>query len=61
MLSNLKKIRKNRGITGNQMALLLGYASSSTYYKKENGKISMSLEEAQKIALILQVTVNQIY
>ena len=52
---NLKKIRKERRITQNDMAKMLKI-KPSTYGEYERGKISLSIDKIEKIANILKTT-----
>lgn len=52
---NLKKIRKERRITQNDMAKMLKI-KPSTYGEYERGKIILSIDKIEKIANILKTT-----
>ena len=60
-LAKLKKIRKSRGFTQGQMAVLIGYKGKSSYCMLENGQVKMPLETAKKIADILNEDVKAIF
>ena len=46
-INRLKELRKEKGETQIELAHLLGLKTASAYNKKENGKVPISLEEAQ--------------
>ena len=60
MFEHLKEIRKTKGYTVAQMAKELG-VTKATYSKKENGKIVITLKEAQKIAALFKSSVDNIF
>lgn len=51
----LKEIRKSKGFTQEQMALVLGYKHKSGYCMLENGSIKMTIDKAQKLANYLKI------
>ena len=61
MISALRDKRKSRNLTIQEMSELLGYKSNSTYAKKERGEIAITVDEAKKICLILNCTLNDIF
>ena len=60
MFKRLREIRKAQGFTCELMAKKLG-CTKGTYSKKERGQITMTLEEARKIAHILSNTLDGIF
>lgn len=58
---NLKQLREQSNLTQDKMTKLLGLKHKSHYNQIENGKISMSLEMAQKIANIFNKSVDEIF
>ena len=60
LFKRLRELRKSQGYTCEQMATKLGL-SKGTYSKKERGLIVITLNEAQKIAAILNDTVDKIF
>lgn len=48
--------RKESGLSQQQVAQKLGYKDKSSYCLIENGKVSITLENAKKIKQILQLT-----
>ncbi len=46
-VNRLKELRKERGETQIELAQLLGLKTASAYNKKENGRVPISLKEAQ--------------
>ena len=61
MQKQLREKRQERNITVKEMAELLGYKSDSTYSKKERGEIAITVDEAKKICLILNCTMDDIF
>lgn len=60
MLERLKQLRLEAGLTYQQMAKQLGL-TKATYYKKEHGRIKISLSDAQKISKILGHSIDNIF
>lgn len=60
MRESLTKKRKAKGFTQKKMAETLGI-SLSFYIKIEQGKRNPGLELAQKIAIVLNATVDEIF
>jgi putative transcriptional regulator len=56
----LKMLRRSKGYTCQAMAEKLGI-TKSTYNKKENGKMTISLCDAQKISKILERGIDDIF
>lgn len=46
----LKKLREQSGETQLELANLLGLKTASAYNKKENGKVTISIDEAKILA-----------
>jgi transcriptional regulator with XRE-family HTH domain len=57
----LKKARKKKGLTQEQMARKLGYRSKSGYAMIENGRNQATVETAINIAEILDETVEYLF
>lgn len=60
LLGNIKRIRKQRGLSQDNMAFDLG-VETSTYSKWENGKIQLTIQRLEIIAKLLKVKVSDIY
>ena len=60
MFKRLREIRKSQGFTCELMAKKLGW-TKGTYSKKERGQITMTLEDARRIANILSSTLDGIF
>ena len=60
MYRNLEMIRKIKGLTINDMATIIS-KSPATYYKKENGMVSITVKEALLIAYRLNSTVEFLF
>ena len=60
MFKRLREIRKSQGLTCELMAKKLG-CTKGTYSKKERGQITMTLEDAKRIAYILSNTLDGIF
>ena len=50
MTNKLRELRKSKGETQLDVAVFLGLKTSSAYNKKENGKVTISMDEARKLA-----------
>lgn len=61
MFEKLRRIRNERNISALEMAKLLGLKTAAAYYKKENGTINFTLEEAKKIADYLKMPIEEIF
>lgn len=59
-MSSLKEKRLEAGITCEKMATMLGMTKSN-YSKKENGYITVSVNEAIKLAKILNTNVEELF
>ena len=60
VILNIKNIRRQKGISQESLAYDLGI-DYSTYGKIERGQISLTVDRLEKIALILNVSVGEIY
>lgn len=56
----LKQARKNKGLSVQEIADLIG-VSASFYYKIEQGIRDPIMEKAQKIAQVLESTVDELF
>lgn len=61
MYENLRAIRNKAHIPAKEMADLLGLKTEAAYYKKENGAIRISIEEAKLIADKLDMPIEDIF
>ena len=61
MFTKLKNIRKENRISVKSMANMLKLKSPSSYWKKENGDVSFSLNEAKKISIFFRKTIDEIF
>ena len=52
----LKEARKKRGLTQDELAKKIGYASKSGYSFLETGKIGVSIELSKKIKEVLNLS-----
>ncbi|MCL2327635.1 MAG: helix-turn-helix transcriptional regulator [Bacteroidetes bacterium] len=59
VIKNIKTIRKRKGISHEAMAINLGISQTS-YTKIEQGETKLTVERLQKIANILNVTLNEL-
>jgi DNA-binding XRE family transcriptional regulator len=50
MYDALRKLRKQEDVSAKELAELLELKTKASYYKKENGTVKFSIEEARKIA-----------
>jgi len=60
LIENIKNIRKKKGISQESLAYDLGI-DYSTYGKIERGQIGLSVERLDKIAEILDVSLEDLY
>ncbi|WP_414150341.1 helix-turn-helix transcriptional regulator [Acetobacterium carbinolicum] len=60
-MSKVRELRENRGYTQDDMAEKLGLKSKNAYSMKERGERKFSLEEANKISLIFEMPIEQIF
>ena len=60
MYNNLKNIRKEKGYTIIDLGNVIG-KSPASYYKKEEGSIIFTVEEALKIADFLKISVETLF
>lgn len=60
-MNNLKKFRKSDGIKAAALAKLIGLKTNASYYKKENGDIKFTVDEALAIANYLGRKVEEIF
>ncbi len=60
VIENIKNIRRSKGISQESIAYDLGI-DYSTYGKIERGQISLTVDRLEKVAKILQVSVEEIY
>jgi DNA-binding XRE family transcriptional regulator len=61
MYEKLRVIRNKAHIPAKEMADLLGLKTEAAYYKKENGAIRISIEEAKLIADKLDMPIEDIF
>jgi DNA-binding XRE family transcriptional regulator len=61
MYETLRAIRKERGISVNEMCAVIGLETESAYYKKETGFAKLSLVEARKIANHFNLDIESIF
>lgn len=54
----LKRIRKSKGLTQEQMASILGYKHKSGYCMLENGSVNMTIEKAKILVKYLNIDPN---
>lgn len=55
----LRELRKEKGFTQEDMALALGYKDKSSYCLIENGKSRVTVDTANKIAAVLNLSATQ--
>lgn len=60
LIQNIRTIRKQKGISQESVAYDLGI-DYSTYGKIERGQIALTVDRLEKIAVILQVSVEELY
>lgn len=60
MYEKLKELREKKGYTIDDMARIIG-KSAPNYYKKENGDVKFSVNEAIEISKFLKTKVEKIF
>lgn len=60
-INHIWKYRKRKGLGQKRIAYLLGHASSTQLSKWERGKILPNLENALKLAYILEVPIESLF
>jgi len=61
MYSNLAKLRKERGITQEQMAKIIGVKNASTYNRKERGHNQFKSDEMEIVKDLFQLPIDDIF
>ena len=61
MYTKLRKIRKENDISAIEMAKLIHLKTAAAYFKKENGHIKFSLDEAVKISRYFKMPIEDIF
>lgn len=61
MFERLRALRKEKGLTCEDMAEVLGLETKSAYSKKENGSTKFSLDDAKKVSSILNKSIEDIF
>ena len=60
-LQLIRDLRTKKGISIEEMSLLLGYEGYQAYYYKEKGIRKMSAEDIGKIAYVLEVAIEDLF
>lgn len=60
MYENLRYLRKQNNISGEEIAKSLGL-TKATYSKKENGLVKFSLDEAKVISTVFNKSIEEIF
>ncbi len=60
-LSKLRELRKTKGYTQEEVAKYLGYKSKNAYHLIETGKRKLTLDNAKKIADLLEEPIDKIF
>lgn len=60
MYIKLREFRLKNNVSWSKLAELLG-VNKSTYYKKENGVVKFTVEEAYKIASYLNISIEELF
>lgn len=58
ILIKIKKLRKDNGLTLQQMAEILGYSSAKGYYEVETGRIKLRIEHLEKLSIFFNVPIK---
>ena len=57
----LKQLRLEQGFTQSEMAEKIGYARKSSYQMLESGQVRLRFEQAEKIAEIFNISLDEIF
>ncbi|MNV93926.1 Helix-turn-helix domain protein [compost metagenome] len=60
-LDKIKGLRKNQGLSLEEMAFQLGYESANGYYYLEIGRGKFPAETLAKVANIFRVTIEELF
>lgn len=61
MYKKLQELRNEKGISAIKMAEIIGLSTETGYYKKEQGNIRFSLQEAKQISDYLGYPIEKIF
>lgn len=61
MFERLRELRKEKGLTCEDMAKLLGLDTKAAYSKKELGRTKFSLDDARKVSRVLGKSIDDIF
>lgn len=61
MYQFLRDTRKSKNISVIELTLALGLKTTGTYYKKEQGNVPITIEEAKKLSKILGVSIEKLF
>ena len=61
MFERLRELRKEKGLTCEDMAKLLGLDTKAAYSKKELGRTKFSLHDARKVSRVLGKSIDDIF
>lgn len=61
MFERLRELRKEKGLTCEDMAKLLGLGTKAAYSKKELGRTKFTLEDARKISCVFGKDIDDIF
>lgn len=61
MFERLRELRKEKGLTCEDMAKLLGLDTKAAYNKKELGRTKFSLDDARKVSRVLGKSIDDIF
>lgn len=60
MTKELRKLRTDFDYTQSDLAELLGLKQTSSYSRKENGKVAFSIEEVKKLKKIFKLSTEDV-
>ena len=61
MFERLRILRNEKGVTCEQLSILLGLKTRGAYQKKEAENVPFTLEEAKKIADFFKKNINEVF
>lgn len=61
MENNLKRLRRENNVSAWKMAEILNLKTRGAYYKKEQGRVEITLPEAKKISDFYGLSIEEIF
>lgn len=61
MYQTLREMRKLQDVSVVDIVKKLGFRTTGTYYKKEQGNIPITIEEAKKLSKMLHTSMDKLF